>query len=113
MPYHTHSFTESVTLLSGQAIVEAQGRRYTLGPRDNAVLPPGLAHEVRNVSTSEPVVLHIAMGTDDPSRVYVENTFTIRLMPAESLGHPGAERINRVATSRVVGGAEYGIHRLF
>ena len=44
-------------------------------------------------------MLHIALGTDDPSRVYVENKFTVRLMPAESARQPGAERINRVATA--------------
>ena len=41
IPYHTHPFTESITLLRGTITVEAEGRRYTLQPRDSAVLPRG------------------------------------------------------------------------
>lgn len=99
LPYHTHPFTESITLLRGSVTVEAEGRRYHLQPRDNAVLPRDVAHEVRNASFSESAVLHIALGTDEPSRVFVDGMFVERMMPAESTGHPGAERINRIATA--------------
>ena len=42
LPYHHHSFGESVTLIQGQAIVEVEGRRYSLDPLDNVTIPRGM-----------------------------------------------------------------------
>jgi 2-keto-3-deoxy-L-rhamnonate aldolase RhmA/quercetin dioxygenase-like cupin family protein len=100
LPYHNHIFTESITLLSGSAIIDVEGRSYGLKKLDNAVIPVGLAHAARNPSTTEPAVLHIAMATDSPSRTLVDKFFTRRSMPDSATGHPGAERVNRFATAR-------------
>ena len=100
LPYHSHIFTESVTLLSGSITLEVEGRSYTLGNRDNGVIPPGLAHASRNVSSAESAVLHIAMATDAPSRTLVDKFFTRRSMADTSTGLSGAERINRFATAK-------------
>src|ERR1700712_1440715 len=37
LPYHSHPFSESITLLKGRAVVEVEGRRFVLGPLDNVV----------------------------------------------------------------------------
>jgi quercetin dioxygenase-like cupin family protein len=95
LPYHTHPFAESVTVLSGRAAFLVQGRRYDLGPLDNVYVRPGTAHKVVNLSHGEPAVFHIAMSTDAPTRTLVEDRFTPRNMPEEATGTPGAERINR------------------
>lgn len=100
LPYHTHTFTESITLLSGSMAIEVEGRAYTLKRLDNAVIPPGLAHSARNTSSTEPAVLHIAMPTDSPSRTLVDKFFSRRSLPEDSTGQPGAERINRFATAK-------------
>ena len=100
LPYHTHTFTESITLLSGSFSVDVEGRGYSLKKLDNAVIPAGLAHTARNGSTTEPAVLHIAMATDSPSRAQVDRFFSRKSMPDDSTGHPGAERINRFATAK-------------
>lgn len=99
LPCHSHTFTESMTLLSGSLAIEVEGRSYTLTRLDNAVIPAGLAHTARNASSTDPVVLQIAMATDTPSRTLVETPFTRQMMPDNSAGHPGAERINRFATA--------------
>ena len=99
LPYHSHTFAESITLLSGAAIVEVEGRSYTLQRLDNAVIPPGLAHQARNQSLTEPAVFHIAMPTDNPARTLVDKFFSRRAMPADGGGLAGAERINRFATA--------------
>jgi 2-keto-3-deoxy-L-rhamnonate aldolase RhmA/quercetin dioxygenase-like cupin family protein len=99
LPYHLHAFTESITLLSGNAILEAEGRSYTLAKHDNVVIPPGIAHQARNQSLVEPAVFHIAMPTDTPTRTLVERFFSRRAMTVDSPGHPGAERVNRFATA--------------
>ncbi|WP_165223412.1 aldolase/citrate lyase family protein [Aquisphaera insulae] len=99
LPCHTHPFGESITLVRGRAAIEADGRDYELGPLDNAVIPAGLAHHVRNLSAREPAVFHIAMATDAPVRTLVERPVPRTSMPAASAGTPGAERINRHATA--------------
>jgi quercetin dioxygenase-like cupin family protein len=99
LPYHTHPCSESVTVLQGQVLMEVEGRAYELGPLDNVVIPRGLAHAVRNPSPAEPTLLHIAMPTDTPTRTLVESQFPRRLMPRSETGHPGAERVNRIATA--------------
>jgi 2-keto-3-deoxy-L-rhamnonate aldolase RhmA/quercetin dioxygenase-like cupin family protein len=99
LPYHTHTFTESITLLRGDAAVEVEGRRYELGPLDNVVIPRGLAHHARNHSAREPAVFHIAMATEKPSRTLVDRFFPRRVMPDTSCGTEGAERVNRHQTA--------------
>ncbi len=99
LPYHLHTFSESITLLSGSAVVEVEGRSYTLGKLDNVVIPPGLAHQARNNSSTESAVFHIAMPTDTPSRTLVDKFFSRRTMPATQPGVPGGERVNRFATA--------------
>lgn len=100
LPYHTHTFTESITLLSGTASVEVEGRIYHLKRMDNLVIPAGLAHTTRNISSKEPMVLQVAMGTSTPSKTLVNQFFSRRAMPDDSTGVPGAERVNRFVTAR-------------
>ena len=100
LPYHSHEFTESITLLKGSLTVEIEGRGYALKKLDNAVIPRGLAHSARNSSATEPAVLHIAMASDAPSRTLVDKFFSRRAMPDDSTGHPGAERVNRFVTAK-------------
>jgi 2-keto-3-deoxy-L-rhamnonate aldolase RhmA/quercetin dioxygenase-like cupin family protein len=99
LPYHTHSFSESITLLRGKAVVEIEGRRYELAPLDNVLIPRGIAHAAANASRDEPAVLHIAMPTDTPTRTLVDNTFAQRRMSDMASGPAGAERVNRFQTA--------------
>ncbi len=100
LPYHSHTFTESVTLLSGRALMEVEGRRYLLEPLDNVVIPRGVAHCAANQSPDAQAVFHIAMGTDAPSRTMIERFFSKRGMPDTSTGFAGAERVNRYRTAK-------------
>lgn len=100
LPYHSHTFTESITLLSGSMTVEVEGRCYALNRLDNVVIPAGLAHTARNTSATEPAVLQIAMATAPPSRTLVEKFFSRRMAADDSTGQPGAERVNRFATAK-------------
>ena len=98
LPYHTHHFTESITLLSGAVTLLIEGRRYEVAKLDNVVIPRGLAHLCRNDSLV-PAVVHIAMAVDVPERTLVEQSFPELLMSADSTGVIGAERVNRFATA--------------
>ena len=99
LPYHTHTFTESITLLAGSASIEIEGRKYTLKRMDNVVIPAGLAHTARNLSTKETAVFQVALATDNPTRVLVNQFYSRRTMPDDSTGVPGSERVNRFATA--------------
>jgi 2-keto-3-deoxy-L-rhamnonate aldolase RhmA/quercetin dioxygenase-like cupin family protein len=100
LPYHTHTFSESITLLSGSASVEIEGRRYDLKRMDNVVIPAGLAHSARNMSPREPTVFQVALASATPTRTLVNQFFSRRSMPDDSTGVPGSERVNRFATAR-------------
>jgi 2-keto-3-deoxy-L-rhamnonate aldolase RhmA/quercetin dioxygenase-like cupin family protein len=93
LPYHSHVFSESITLLRGRAAVEVEGRRHELGPLDNVVVPPRVAHLAQNISQTEPAILHIAMASDSPTRALVQGSFPRRP------GAAGPERVNRFAAA--------------
>ncbi len=99
LPYHEHTFPESVTLLSGAMTMEVEGRCYALKRLDNIVIPTGTAHQARNTSATEPAVVHVSVFSDTPSRTLVDKFFPRRMMPDDSPGWPGAERVNRYATA--------------
>jgi quercetin dioxygenase-like cupin family protein len=80
--------------------VEVEGRRYTLSPLDNIVLPHGLAHATLNTSPREKAVFHIAMPTDSPERAPVDRFFSRRAMPEDSAGTTGAEYVTRYRTAK-------------
>jgi quercetin dioxygenase-like cupin family protein len=103
---HWHPYTEAVTLLSGSAIVEVEGRRYTLGVLDNIVIPRGLAHAAFNSSSAQEAVLHIAMATDSPIRTIVDKFFSRRAMPEDSPGKEGAEYLTRHRAAKRFGAGQ-------
>lgn len=98
LPYHRHSFDESITLLEGTAAVEIEGRNYALKRLDNVVIPAGLAHSAC-APAGAMAVLHIALSTDSPSRTLLDQAFEQRFMPDDSVGLAGAERVNRFLTA--------------
>ncbi|MGO8750675.1 MAG: aldolase/citrate lyase family protein [Thermoguttaceae bacterium] len=98
--YHTHVYTEAVTVLEGALMMEVEGRQYKLRPLDNLVIPAGLAHRATNPSTAQPALLHGAMATDTPGRTLVEKFFSVRTMPAGAAGHEGAEYVTWQRTAK-------------
>jgi 2-dehydro-3-deoxyglucarate aldolase/4-hydroxy-2-oxoheptanedioate aldolase len=100
LAYHTHEFSESVTLLGGQAVIEVEGRRYDLEMLDNVVIPPGVAHHVFNASANAEAVLHVAMASSNPTRTLVDRSFSRKAVQELIDGFPGAERVNRFKTAR-------------
>ncbi len=97
LPYHTHPHAEAITLLSGEAAVEVEGRRYLMQPLDNLFIPAGTPHAAMNTSTGRPAQFHVAMNTHDPQRTLVSPDFAQRLMGPSDRAPAGAERVNRHA----------------
>ena len=96
LPCHRHTFAESITLLSGRALVDVEGRLYEIGPLDNVTVPRGLAHRVSNASRSATAVFHIALASSTPARELVSQFFPRRTMPEVTQTQPGAERVTYV-----------------
>jgi quercetin dioxygenase-like cupin family protein len=95
LAYHRHPTSESITLLEGDVVVEAEGRRYRLSPLDNIVVPRGIAHAVQNTSHDRPARIHIAFPTSSPARELIEPNFERIDMPDDSTG-PGKSKVERV-----------------
>jgi quercetin dioxygenase-like cupin family protein len=99
LPYHIHEFSESITLLSGHADVEVEGRAYSLSPFDNITIRRRLAHAASNPSKSESCLLHVALPTDQPTQLLIDREFAKRNMAGDCLGRPEAERVTRCRTA--------------
>jgi len=99
LDYHTHPFSESITVLSGQLEMLVEGRVYKLGPLDNITIPRWLPHAAHNPDSSTPARLHTAMASDTPARTLVAQSFTEVEMPADCTGLPGAERVTKIRTA--------------
>lgn len=99
LAYHTHPCTEAITLLSGSAVVEVEGRRYRLSLLDNVVIPPGVPHTVENASGEHGAMFHIAFPTNAPTRELVDAAWAQAEMPDDSTGPatPGREHVTRFA----------------
>ena len=100
LAYHYHPYPESLTLLSGEAIVEVEGRMYDLEQFDNATIPAGRAHALMNPASHEPAVFHAALPTHRMERELVDQFFSRRRMPDDAAGPAGGERVvrHRMAT---------------
>jgi quercetin dioxygenase-like cupin family protein len=75
LPYHTHKFSEGITILEGCAQVLVEGRAYRLSPFDCIHIPAGIAHCVRNTHAINIMVAHWAMGSEAPTRNFVDPEF--------------------------------------
>jgi mannose-6-phosphate isomerase-like protein (cupin superfamily) len=75
LPYHLHRFSEAITILQGEAIVEAEGRRYRVAANDCVHMPCATPHRVLNVATHRQLVAHWTFASSVPSREFVESAF--------------------------------------
>ena len=69
-PLHSHNCDEHVTLLSGLAEVEIDGRVTTLVPDDTTYVEAGIFHRFTNISDTEPMKILWVYTSD-----YVTRTF--------------------------------------
>jgi quercetin dioxygenase-like cupin family protein len=77
LPYHTHPFSEVITVLSGQAHIYVEGRRYRLAPFDAIHVPAATPHLVRNASSDSAAILLWTFASETPVRELVADTFAV------------------------------------
>ncbi len=97
---HSHPHAESITLLSGQAMVTVDNRRYVLNAFDNITVPRDVPHSVRNLSYNSPAVFHVAFPTSRVERKESKNSYEKYIdVPADFSGSLGPELFTRFKTA--------------
>src|SRR5438132_1317378 len=66
LPYHTHPFSEAITILLGEAQVAVDGRAYHLSEFDCIHVPAGVPHEVMNRLQDYPMMAFCPFASDTP-----------------------------------------------
>jgi quercetin dioxygenase-like cupin family protein len=94
-PFYSRPFTESLTLLKGNAAVDAETRRYGLGVLDSATLPQGMPRRIVNLSTTEPAEFHVALAVNSATQTWVNARFEPQEQTLDSRGREQGERIGR------------------
>jgi putative monooxygenase len=95
LPYHTHLFSEAITVLSGELNFEVEGRCYRLRPLDCIHIPANVPHTAGNVSKAE-CVCHAAFASESASRELVHATFK-RVNIGDGVAPEGApEHVSRI-----------------
>ena len=74
LPYHTHEYSEALTILEGEFTVAVEGRRYRLRKFDCIHVPGGVLHTAANLS-AKPVLAHWAFPTPQPTRAFEKVEF--------------------------------------
>lgn len=95
LPYHTHRFSEAVTILEGEAVFRVEGRSYRLRPLDSIHVPTGVAHEVLNASDTRPLVALSAFASPIPTRSSVDRQFLQQDRTSSDPSPEDPERITR------------------
>lgn len=90
LSYHTHEFSEAVTVLTGEVVFTVEGRSYLLCALDCIHVPAGVAHKAVNASNSNLLIAHTAFASARPDRKPAEDEFEPRnrLVEDPNLGEP-------------------------
>lgn len=101
LPYHKHPCSEAMTVITGEAEVRVEGRRYQLSELDSMHFPAGVAHSVLNPNGSQMLVAHWAFATAFPGRELVLQEFPLRAAPDPAVSSEFPERVARFSESEV------------
>lgn len=101
LPYHTHSCSEAMTVIHGEAEVRVEGRRHRLRELDSIHFPAGLAHSVLNAHPTGPLLAHWAFATEYPDRELVQGEFPLQDLREAEASTQLPERIVRLSTGDV------------
>jgi quercetin dioxygenase-like cupin family protein len=99
--YHVHSVCETLTVLSGSAIVHVEGRAYRLKPFDCICFPAGVAHQISNHAGDSPLMALSAVASPTPAQEPVSKVFAVEDRGAGNPGSGDPESIVRFAEAEV------------
>jgi len=109
--HHTHNVAESVIIISGEAIVDIDGRRTRLRTFDTTFVPANVPHHFENASPTEEMRIFWTYGSVDATRTIVDSGEHGRV-DSESAGLEGAPHaVRELATITVRPGGEEAFER--
>lgn len=95
LPYHLHSCSEAITVLSGEALVVVAGRRYRIGRLDCIHVPAGIPHLVQNLRADGELVAHWAFAAAAPQRMFLDGPVSFVERDLENPGASDPEYVRR------------------
>jgi putative monooxygenase len=101
LPYHVHTVCETLTFLSGAAIVHVEGRAYQLEPFDCVCMPAGVAHQISNLSGGSPLMALSALASPTPAQEPVGQVFPVQDRGTANPTSADPESIVRFAQAEV------------
>lgn len=101
LPYHTHTFSEAVTVIEGSLQILVEGRGYRLHRHDSVHVPAGVAHLVRSAYPSDAAVAHWAFAIAAPSRELTDRVFPVQERGESSPSPSDPENIVRYSGKAV------------
>src|SRR5205814_1757681 len=75
---HRHTFSEAITVVEGEALLQVESRTYRMQAPDCAHIPAGTAHTVRNEGGSGKLVVHSSFASALPTRELVDENFPVK-----------------------------------
>jgi len=99
VPWHTHNCEETVTILAGEALFEADGEQTELVAGDATWTPVGVVHRFANRGRG-PLRILWTYGSVDATRTLVATGATTSIA-AESQANPAATAISEVGQRRI------------
>ncbi len=89
IPLHFHDCEESVIVLDGSAVAVIDGAEHAVGPGDTSWIPPGVPHQFRNPSGTEPLRIFWTYASATATRTLVATGET-RPVTAEHARSPAS-----------------------
>jgi mannose-6-phosphate isomerase-like protein (cupin superfamily) len=84
-PPHWHNCDEHVTLLSGSAQVEVDGKVTALVPHDTTYVKAGIVHCFRNTSGTQPMVILWVYSSASVTRTFADTGETVEHLSAADM----------------------------
>jgi len=74
---HRHTFSEAITVVQGEALLQVESRTYRMQAMDCAHIPAGTAHRVCNQDLGGKLIVHSSFASALPTRELLDQNFAV------------------------------------
>jgi mannose-6-phosphate isomerase-like protein (cupin superfamily) len=94
-PLYARPCCEALMLVEGDAVVEVEDRRYSLGRLDAVTIVAGQPRRLVNRSTKQSTLFHVSLANSTLDQTWVNGRFTPVDQPKDAMGRAGTEWVSR------------------